>query len=70
MDLSSWKQLIEEQQRQLSEVLSDCQNGSDELLLLASKMSPIVEELHEHLDAIMDGHNPTSANDTKETDKR
>ena len=65
MDLDTWKQVFEEQQRQLELILSDCQGESNGLALLASKMSPLLEALHEDANAITQKSQNLSANDTK-----
>lgn len=46
MDINNWNSLFEENQRRLSDILDDCQNGPDELALLASKMSPLLDEIN------------------------
>jgi hypothetical protein len=69
MDIANWKQIMEEQQQQLLDILSDCQNGSDELVLLASKMTPILEELQKDVETVADNLRRESTNGTKQPDK-
>ncbi len=69
MDIDNWKQIMEEQQQQLLDILSDCQNGSDELVLLASKMTPILEELQKDVETVADNFRRESTNGTKQPDK-
>lgn len=69
MEQNDWKQILKEQQHQLSQILSDCQNSSDELALLVSKMSPLLEELSHHTNVLTEELGNSSANDTKPPDE-
>ena len=43
MDVNDLIQILENNQEQLTHILNDCEEGSSELVLLASKMGPILE---------------------------
>lgn len=42
MDANDLMKILKESEAQLNQILSDCKNGPSELVLLASKMDPLL----------------------------
>lgn len=47
MDYIAWKQLLDENKNKLAEILTECQNGSAEQVLLQDKMSSLLADFTE-----------------------
>lgn len=47
VDYIAWKQLLDENKNKLAEILTECQNGSAEQVLLQDKMSSLLADFTE-----------------------
>lgn len=57
------KKLLDENKKQLSDLLQDCQSGSPELSLLEAKMGPLLEEFSTFEEALFSLNEPASQDD-------